>query len=116
MKSYGKNQEEGDSAKTPITSKLGYVHSPDADLIQDNDYDYSETSKKRHFNPLCRRDSKAYEKQTKDIQYSSKDKRSFPPKSIKESLSKKPFEDYHRFDDQSFNNIKEDKREYAIII
>ena len=49
-------------SKTPITSKQGYNYFVESEFFEENELDYSETSKKKPQQALGRKDSRAYDK------------------------------------------------------
>lgn len=75
VKTYGKKYEEADQSKTPVTSKLGYYNNPEADLCESNDYEYSETSKKKTITALGRKNSRVLEASLHEKHESSKGKK-----------------------------------------
>ena len=107
IKTYGKKYEDADHSKTPITSKLGYYNNQDADLCESNDYEYSETSKKKTINALGRKNSRVLEHKSKDKKDSSKDKRLIPPKNKRDNMPKRGLEAINKFDDSSIPNLIE---------
>lgn len=107
VKTYGKKYDDIDNTKTPVTSKLGYYNNPEADLCDSNDYEYSETSKKKTITALARKNSKVIEPTSYDLHGSSKEKKSYPPRNSKEQRPKQGSDSHHRFDDASVPNLME---------
>ena len=105
VKTYGKKYDDIDHSKTPVTSKLGYYNNPEADLVESNDYEYSETSKKKTINALGRKNSKILEMSSHDKHGNSKEKKSIPPKSTKDSWPKRDFDSSNKLDEASVSNL-----------
>lgn len=100
--------DDFDTSKTPLTNKLGYYGSQEMEQFEDNEYEYSETSKKKPVNPLGTKKSRPTNGPSKDSGMSSKDKKTFPPKSTKDTWPKKSLGSTQKFDDQSFSNLIEE--------
>lgn len=98
-------------SESPLTNKQGYYHTPDADY--NDDYEYSETSKKKPMNPLGRKKSRATNVPSKNSRTKSKDKKTFPlPNRTKDTWPKKSMDSTHKYDEQSFSNLTDDGEIY----
>lgn len=111
---FGNKLDYIDTSKTPMTNKLGFYNNPEANLYDEEEYEYSETSKKKPFDPLARKKSRSINAPSKDSWMGSKDKNTFPPKSTKDTWPKKSLGLTQKFDDQSRSNLIEDDRRHQL--